>query len=103
LLLLTFTHRPYGTTVTVPPESVLTPSLSVGDVVTFSFDANVRRDVPTNPKIFRIRTDVLWDEIVQSYTKEKQSLGGTRKEKEIRIGILTLNNFSKFICERIYV
>ena len=43
------------------------------------FDANSRRDAPTNPKIFRVRTDVVWEDLV----REKQRSGMMEGEGEI--------------------
>eukprot|EP00026_Physarum_polycephalum_P004745 Phypoly_transcript_04768.p1 GENE.Phypoly_transcript_04768~~Phypoly_transcript_04768.p1 ORF type:complete len:663 (+),score=63.83 Phypoly_transcript_04768:34-2022(+) len=56
----------------VPFESVLTSALSKGDVVTFSCDNNLRLAAPINPKIFRIRTDLLWEDVVHSFQHDKQ-------------------------------
>ena len=50
--------------------------LAVGDVITFSFENNARRDLPVSPRIYRIRTDVSWDDVVHSYVKERQYLTG---------------------------
>eukprot|EP00026_Physarum_polycephalum_P003078 Phypoly_transcript_03087.p1 GENE.Phypoly_transcript_03087~~Phypoly_transcript_03087.p1 ORF type:complete len:857 (-),score=123.40 Phypoly_transcript_03087:4-2394(-) len=74
---------PNGTIVTVPPENVLISTPETGDVVTFSFDAASRREVPINPKIYRIRTDIGWDEMVHSYFRERQTLGDSSYLKGI--------------------
>lgn len=60
----------------MPPESVYIPTPKVGEIVTFSYEMNSRRDMPINPKIYRVRTDVVWDDMVLSAAREKQSLGG---------------------------
>jgi hypothetical protein len=70
--------RPDGSMLSVPSESVIIPTPTVGDIVTFSFDTTSRRDLPFNPKIFRIRTDISWDDILRSYFKEKQYLSGMK-------------------------
>eukprot|EP00026_Physarum_polycephalum_P003118 Phypoly_transcript_03127.p1 GENE.Phypoly_transcript_03127~~Phypoly_transcript_03127.p1 ORF type:complete len:674 (+),score=87.16 Phypoly_transcript_03127:242-2263(+) len=57
---------PTGKTFTVPWPDVRIPALSLGDIVTFSFEGNVRGEVPAGPKIYRIRTDVLWDDVMQN-------------------------------------
>jgi hypothetical protein len=62
--------------VTVPRENVQVTKMAIGDVVTFSFENYARRDLPVSPKIYRIRTDVSWDDVVHSYVKEKQYLTG---------------------------
>lgn len=69
-------NRPDGKVFTVPPQDVRIPKPSIGDVVTFSFDSYARRDLPVNPKIYRIRTDISWDDVQHNYAKEKQYLSG---------------------------
>ena len=71
--------------------------------MTFSYDATSRREVPTNPKIFRVRTDIGWDEMVHSYFKERQTLGGMMRGGEIAGGVVVfmyififLDHFAKF-------
>jgi hypothetical protein len=59
----------------VPLKDVKIPTLSVGDVVTFSYEINSRVDIPLNPKIYRIRSDVGWDDLVQSYSRDKHING----------------------------
>jgi hypothetical protein len=51
--------------------------ISIGDIVTFSFDNQRRQDLPVCPKIERIRTDLLWDDVVSSFAQEKQYINGT--------------------------
>eukprot|EP00026_Physarum_polycephalum_P001724 Phypoly_transcript_01726.p1 GENE.Phypoly_transcript_01726~~Phypoly_transcript_01726.p1 ORF type:complete len:978 (+),score=124.21 Phypoly_transcript_01726:128-3061(+) len=57
---------PNGVTFSVPPESVQVPTPSVGEVVTFTYEIHSRRDVPVNPKISRVRTDLAWDDVVMN-------------------------------------
>eukprot|EP00026_Physarum_polycephalum_P000389 Phypoly_transcript_00389.p1 GENE.Phypoly_transcript_00389~~Phypoly_transcript_00389.p1 ORF type:complete len:1231 (+),score=194.32 Phypoly_transcript_00389:52-3744(+) len=64
-------QQPHGTTFTVPASDVHA-RVRVGDVVTYSFEGHARREVPVNPKIFRVRTDVLWDDIVHSVRSAQQ-------------------------------
>ena len=54
-----------------------------GDVVTFSFETYSRSTVPVRPKIFRIRTDVNWEDVVRSYIKDspKEERAGIQKKK----------------------
>ena len=73
---LTFCNRPNGITFLVPKEKVEVSNISVGDIVTFSYENNAKRNVPVNPKIFRIRTDLLWKDVVQLFYKEKRHLNG---------------------------
>eukprot|EP00026_Physarum_polycephalum_P000538 Phypoly_transcript_00539.p1 GENE.Phypoly_transcript_00539~~Phypoly_transcript_00539.p1 ORF type:complete len:959 (+),score=132.38 Phypoly_transcript_00539:57-2933(+) len=65
---------PSGVIFTVPPENIQTKKLTVGDVVTFSYESNARRDVPISPKIYRIRTDLSWREVVENAAAEKKFL-----------------------------
>eukprot|EP00026_Physarum_polycephalum_P004416 Phypoly_transcript_04435.p1 GENE.Phypoly_transcript_04435~~Phypoly_transcript_04435.p1 ORF type:complete len:688 (+),score=101.45 Phypoly_transcript_04435:123-2066(+) len=65
---------PTGLTFTVPAENVHIPTPAPGDIVSFSYEANSRYDLPTNPQIYRIRGDVSWDDVVHSFFKEKQFL-----------------------------
>ena len=73
---LTFCNRPNGITFLVTKEKVEVSNISVGDIVTFSYENNAKRDVPANPRIFRIRTDLLWKDVVQLFYKEKRHLNG---------------------------
>ena len=60
----------------VPQEDVLIPTPSVGEIVSFSFESHARRDVPVRPKIYRIRTDVSWEDISWNLAHESRSLNG---------------------------
>jgi hypothetical protein len=49
----------------VPNANIFTSSIPrVGDVVSFSYERHARKDGPYNPKIVRIRTDILWEDVV---------------------------------------
>lgn len=77
ILKLIYAHySPSGVVFSVPPESVQVRKLDVGDVVTFSYESNARRDVPIGPKIYRIRTDLSWREVVANTAAEKKFLNG---------------------------
>jgi hypothetical protein len=60
----------------VQSADVRIPKPSIGDVVTFSFDNYARRDLPVNPKIYRVRTDISWDDVIHNYAKEKHYVSG---------------------------
>jgi hypothetical protein len=62
---------------TVPPENVFIELPFPGDVVTFSYETFARRDVPVNPTIFRLRSDLSWDDLVERATRTKKYLNGT--------------------------
>eukprot|EP00026_Physarum_polycephalum_P005354 Phypoly_transcript_05386.p1 GENE.Phypoly_transcript_05386~~Phypoly_transcript_05386.p1 ORF type:complete len:586 (+),score=95.25 Phypoly_transcript_05386:3-1760(+) len=57
---------PEGKTFDVPLHEVQTTIPEIGDVVTFTYEKNSRRDIPVRPKIVRSRTDVSWEEILKS-------------------------------------
>ena len=61
---------------TVPSCDVQIPVPTIGDVVTFSFDSYARRDLPVNHKIYRVRTDISWDDVQHNYAKEQHYLSG---------------------------
>jgi hypothetical protein len=42
-------------------------SIKEGDVVTFSYEKHPKQTTPINPTIFRIRKDVTWEEVVESW------------------------------------
>lgn len=46
--------------------------LQLGDIVTFSYEKNARREVPGNAKIYRVRHDLDWNEVLLSDTKKKE-------------------------------
>lgn len=69
--------RPNGKTFIVPPQDVLIPTPTKGEIVTFSYESYARRDLPVNPRIFRIRTDVSWDDVIRNLSNEKKFLNGT--------------------------
>ena len=54
----------------MPNEDILLPSIRVGDVVSFSYERNPKTELPYNPKIVRIRTDLAWEDVVQNSLKD---------------------------------
>ena len=60
----------------VPFDDVLIPIPVKGDIVSFTYDSFARRDLPINPKIYRVRSDLSWDDVVQSVAKDRKSLNG---------------------------
>ena len=57
--------RPDGFTFTVPSEAVdSTVITKSGDVVSFTFDDFSKKSAPTNPMVYRIRTDITWENIL---------------------------------------
>lgn len=41
-----------------------------GDIVTFTYESYSRRAVPVNPKIYRIRKDTNWEQVVSNFQKD---------------------------------
>lgn len=41
-----------------------------GNIVTFAYESYSRRTIPTNPKIYRIRGDVTWPEVLANRARE---------------------------------
>jgi hypothetical protein len=68
--------RPTGTEFSVPATDVEIPTPRIGEVVTFSYETMARRDVPTNPRIYRIRKDLSWEDVVANYLREGKNLTG---------------------------
>lgn len=74
---LKWRNRPNGTTIMIPMSDVhVSSTVAVGDVVSFSFENYARRDVPVNPKIYRIRSDLSWLDVVHSAVKESKFISG---------------------------
>ena len=69
-------YRPTGITFVVPASDVLVSTPEIGEIASFSYERHTREDTPESPKIFRIRTDVSWGEVVNNARKEKQYLNG---------------------------
>ena len=65
---LIYECRPNGQVFKVPMQNVhiLSPPLSIGEVVTFSYDKLARRDIPVNAEIFRRRSDMKWEDVLAS-------------------------------------
>ena len=76
------TYIPNGGLFSVPFNSVRIPPPAKGDVVTFSYEVHARRELPTNPEITRKRTDLSWEEVVESSQNEVKVLNGMKKKKQ---------------------
>ena len=44
--------------------------------MTFSYELHARRDVLVNPKIYKVRTDVSWEEVQHNFMIQKKQLAG---------------------------
>jgi hypothetical protein len=62
----------------VPQQDVFVQGLKQGDVVTFSYESHARRALPVRPKIERIRTDLLWLDVLANAVKDKRYLTGMK-------------------------
>ena len=60
----------------MPPEDVFIPTPTVGEIVSFSYESNARRELPQSPKIFSVRTDLEWDDVVRNFYTEQRLLNG---------------------------
>eukprot|EP00026_Physarum_polycephalum_P002957 Phypoly_transcript_02966.p1 GENE.Phypoly_transcript_02966~~Phypoly_transcript_02966.p1 ORF type:complete len:695 (+),score=87.59 Phypoly_transcript_02966:171-2087(+) len=64
-------QSPSGQNFTMPYKnsdaSFLGTALKRGSIVTLQFDHFSRHEIPVNPTFVRIRTDVIWEEIVRNY------------------------------------
>jgi len=67
---------------TVDPGNVKLPAKPIrGDIVSFSYEQYARNMVPVSPKVFRIRTDVTWQDVVRNETGEQLLLNGIRNRR----------------------
>ena len=87
---ISFTRaRPDGKTICVPEHNVQIPLqpgdhnsnssrsvLTVGAIVSFSFELQARRDTPINPIIFRLRSDLEWEDVIASTLTERKFVNG---------------------------
>lgn len=60
----------------MPSHSVLISAPKIGDIVSFSYEIHARRDLPVSPKVYRVRTDVTWEDLVLGEFREKKLLTG---------------------------
>ena len=59
--------RPDGVSFKVPVQKIQPKK---GDVVTFSYDSYTVRSVPLNPRIYRIRGDMTWEEAIYNFEQQ---------------------------------
>ena len=52
--------------------------LTAGTIVSFSFELQARRDTPINPVIFRVRSDLTWDDVIAAAIRDQKFVNGTR-------------------------
>lgn len=64
--MVNFMNRPHGARFSVQTKALdFTPKR--GDIVTFTYDHLTNSSIPIDPVIHRIRTDVLWKDVVKNY------------------------------------
>jgi hypothetical protein len=62
--------RASGQSIKVAAQNVqITPA--VGDIVTFSYERQPRPELPVNAKIYCIRRDLEWFDVVNQYQRDK--------------------------------
>eukprot|EP00026_Physarum_polycephalum_P002644 Phypoly_transcript_02652.p1 GENE.Phypoly_transcript_02652~~Phypoly_transcript_02652.p1 ORF type:complete len:698 (+),score=61.56 Phypoly_transcript_02652:137-2095(+) len=74
---------PNSVTFLVPRKDVHIAKPSLGDIVSFSYDESSRLDIPNHPSVFRIRTDIEWDDVVSSSCTEKSGTSAVFKTKPL--------------------
>lgn len=60
----------------MPKDNVQVSSPKIGEVVSFYFENNSRRDIPINPVIFKVRGDLEWEDVLQNYNNESEQRTG---------------------------
>lgn len=66
-------YRPTGQLMTVPSKDVeegVEKEMKAGDIVSFSYEASSRRDVPSGIKVFRIRLDLSWEDVIINHSRD---------------------------------
>ena len=72
---LSFLPRAAGQSVRIPKANIVEGlHLKGGDIVTLEYDT-VFREVPVDPVIARVRSDTLWDNIVDESTRASTNKG----------------------------
>ena len=98
-------HRPDGTFFKVSKEDyeLHRPPIR-GDIVTFSHDYQTRRFAPSNPVVYRIRSDMTWQDVIKS-SKEpvRQFLNGAASFLSSALFFLFFYSFAFFVQNRIKI
>ena len=71
-----YINRPTGAIFSVPSQSVLISAPKIGDIVSFTYEVHARRDLPVSPKVYRVRTDVTWEDLVLGEFKDNKIING---------------------------
>ena len=87
----------------VPHQDVHISTPQVGKVVSFSYEGNLRRDIPFRPTVFRVRSDLSWDDVIQSSLSQgNEGKDKTRREKRGRLEKEKNFFFLYVACHMIY-
>ena len=62
------------------------PQIEVGEIVSFFYEANARRDSPVNAQVYRIRSDVSWTDVVRNSISESKYLNGMQEGSVVGSG-----------------
>lgn len=90
--------RPNGTTFKVSNEDFLIPKVKPGDIVTYAFNDYYKKDTPVNVKVYRKRSDLSWEDVINNYEREKRCLNGLLLFHFIFFLLSLLCFFLPFIC-----
>eukprot|EP00026_Physarum_polycephalum_P001051 Phypoly_transcript_01052.p1 GENE.Phypoly_transcript_01052~~Phypoly_transcript_01052.p1 ORF type:complete len:797 (-),score=76.09 Phypoly_transcript_01052:124-2514(-) len=80
---------PNGSSLVVPPHDVYISAPSVGDIVTFAYESGPKKESPLNPRIYRIRYDLKWDEVLYNFQRDKRYLNNVSYTKELSVNPLS--------------
>lgn len=60
---------PDGVVFEVSSENLVDVSLNRGDIVSFSYERYSRRAAPVDPIVYRVRADLIWENVVQDHIR----------------------------------
>ena len=72
---ITILFRPNGKSLIIPPHKVLI-NTQVGEVVSFSYESYLLHALPVHPKIYRVRHDISWEDVLNSFHADQKYLKG---------------------------
>eukprot|EP00026_Physarum_polycephalum_P003063 Phypoly_transcript_03072.p1 GENE.Phypoly_transcript_03072~~Phypoly_transcript_03072.p1 ORF type:complete len:815 (+),score=91.36 Phypoly_transcript_03072:101-2545(+) len=76
---------PSGKVVVVPPANVEIPSPEIGAIVTFSYEKHSQKDILQNPKIYRLRHDLSWQDVLRNSHKDRRYLSSYSYSKSFNV------------------
>lgn len=70
-LLINHHCRPDGITFEIGPQNIKCDDKpKLGDIVTFAYENYTRKAVPVEPKVYQIRRDLSWKDVIFSYKQQ---------------------------------